>query len=271
MPTTKQCTESASQLPALNAIKHGILSRHLLLQCEEAGEYNALLEGVQREYGPEGVTEHHLVEELAGIIWRKRRLRIAEAAYYQKALKPDSGYNYVAQAALAYISTDASIGKFDLKKALAFSEEENRKELLEIAGYREPAIKAFALLDEGASYESALKLLAEGTREWWEQETLGEEAVEGGFTYQATVEHLQHFLRFDVLPQYNQEHEEARYRPLVKRQAEGEAFIPGDRLEKFSRYEVHLDRKFERTLTVLLRLQEMRESKGKTLPQGQVA
>ena len=50
----------------------------------------------------------------------------------------------------------------------------------------------------------------------------------------------------------------------MKQQAEGEAFIPDDRLEKFSRYEVHLDRKFERTLTVLLRLQEMKKAPKKS-------
>jgi len=32
------------------------------------------------EHAPKGPTEEHLVEEVAGIIWRKRRLRLAEAA-----------------------------------------------------------------------------------------------------------------------------------------------------------------------------------------------
>jgi hypothetical protein len=31
------------------------------------------------EHAPQGPTEEHLVEELAGILWRKRRLRWAEA------------------------------------------------------------------------------------------------------------------------------------------------------------------------------------------------
>lgn len=70
---------------------------------------------------------------------------------------------------------------------------------------------------------------------------------------------------------YNREYEEVRHRPLVRQQAEGEAFIPDDKLEKFARYEVHLDRKFERTLTVLLRLQEMRGNKEKQAPQDELA
>ncbi len=41
---------------------------------------------VVAEQAPEGPTEEHLVEELAGIIWRKRRLRMAEAAVYRGKL-----------------------------------------------------------------------------------------------------------------------------------------------------------------------------------------
>jgi hypothetical protein len=39
----------------------------------------------------------------------------------------------------------------------------------------------------------------------------------------------------------------------------GEAFNP-DRLEPLSRYEVHLDRKLERTLTMFIRLRELRHT-----------
>jgi hypothetical protein len=49
------------------------------------------------------------------------------------------------------------------------------------------------------------------------------------------------------------------YRPLVREQAFGEALDP-DKLETLARYEVHLDRKLERTLTMLVRLREMRRS-----------
>jgi hypothetical protein len=48
-------------------------------------------------------------------------------------------------------------------------------------------------------------------------------------------------------------------RPLVQAQAFGESFDP-DRLEVLARYEVHLDRKLERTLTMLLGLQDIRQS-----------
>ena len=38
------------------------------------------------EHGPQGPTEEHLVEEIAGVLWRKRRLRLAEAAAHRRGL-----------------------------------------------------------------------------------------------------------------------------------------------------------------------------------------
>ena len=65
------------------------------------------------------------------------------------------------------------------------------------------------------------------------------------------------FLEQEVLPSYTQRRTELNNRALIRRQAFGEAFDP-ERLEKLSRYEVHLDRKLEKTLAMLIRLQELR-------------
>jgi hypothetical protein len=51
---------------------------------------------------------------------------------------------------------------------------------------------------------------------------------------------------------------ELLHRPLVREQAYGEALNP-EKLERLGRYEVHLDRKLERMLTMLLRLKELRQ------------
>jgi hypothetical protein len=64
-----------------------LLSRYTVLPWESRDEYDALLLELTKEHAPVGPTETHLVEELAGIIWRKRRLRIAEAATYREALR----------------------------------------------------------------------------------------------------------------------------------------------------------------------------------------
>ena len=58
-----------------NAVKHAVLSRYTVLPWEDETEYGDLLEALVGEHTPEGPTETHLVEKLAGIFWRKRRLR----------------------------------------------------------------------------------------------------------------------------------------------------------------------------------------------------
>jgi hypothetical protein len=63
-----------------NALRHGVLSLHTVLPWEDGEQYRVLLEALVAEHKPEGPTEEHLVEELAGVIWRKRRLRLGEAA-----------------------------------------------------------------------------------------------------------------------------------------------------------------------------------------------
>ncbi len=47
-------------------------------------------------------------------------------------------------------------------------------------------------------------------------------------------------------------------RPLIREQAFGEA-LNADKLERLGRYEVHLDRKLERMLAMLLRLKAPRQ------------
>jgi hypothetical protein len=68
------------ELARLNALRHGVLSQYTVLPWEDGEEYRALLEALVTEHHPQGPTEEHLVEELAGIIWRKRRLRLGEGA-----------------------------------------------------------------------------------------------------------------------------------------------------------------------------------------------
>jgi hypothetical protein len=71
--------------------------------------------------------------------------------------------------------------------------------------------------------------------------------------------------RYTVLPWeeteladwYRRERMELIHRPAVRDQAFGEALDPV-KIERLCRYEVHLDRKLERTLGMLFRLRELR-------------
>jgi hypothetical protein len=75
------------QSTRFNALRHGVLSRYTVLPWEDADEYGALVASLVAEHRPQGPTEEHLVEELAGVLWRKRRLRFAEAAAHRRELE----------------------------------------------------------------------------------------------------------------------------------------------------------------------------------------
>ena len=70
-----------------------------------------------------------------------------------------------------------------------------------------------------------------------------------------------------VLPWFENRRTELTNRPLIREQAFGEALDP-DKLERLGRYEVHLDRKLERILSMLFRLKDprSRESLIRSIP-----
>lgn len=64
-----------------NATRHGVLSAAVVVaDGENADEFNALREGLQQEFAPQGVVEATLVDQLAILIWRNRRLADSERA-----------------------------------------------------------------------------------------------------------------------------------------------------------------------------------------------
>ena len=75
--------------------------------------------------------------------------------------------------------------------------------------------------------------------------------------YPADTTGLRDFLEGEILPRLARRGKELSNRPLIREQALGEALDPA-KLEQLGRYEVHLDRKLERMLTMLLRLKELR-------------
>ena len=63
-----------------NAIRHGLLSRHLIVAGESQEEFAELLRLLVEEFQPVGLVEHALVERVGIAIWRQRRLVRAESA-----------------------------------------------------------------------------------------------------------------------------------------------------------------------------------------------
>ncbi len=181
-----------------NAVKHAVLSRYTVLPWEDASEYGELLDALVAEHKPEGPTETHLVEELAGIFWRKRRLRLAEASAMREGLHQATGfYSDTGEAALVCVSG----GGGDVGDALRATAEQTEQELRGNREARKAAEKALTILRAGKqdAYEHALGALFPGTREWW-LETLEERAEEPEPEYEASVESLTAWLEDEAIP-----------------------------------------------------------------------
>jgi hypothetical protein len=69
-----------------NALKHGIFAKMVLLKGEPQSDFDSLLSGLRDDLRPEGMLEKILVEKLASLIWRQRRLLMAEGAEIRKVL-----------------------------------------------------------------------------------------------------------------------------------------------------------------------------------------
>ena len=124
--------------------------------------------------------------------------------------------------------------------------------------------QALDLLDlrRNGSYEAAAAALREDTQQWW-ADTLARdpsELQESEEPFTADEQGLRQFLESEVLPWFEARKKELASRPLIRDQAFGESLDP-DKLERLGRYEVHLDRKLERMLVMLLRLKDLRQGK----------
>ena len=258
-----------------NAVKHGILSNDTVLPWEDPEEYEGLLGSFVKEHGPIGPTEEHLVEELAGIIWRKRRLRLAETATFRRGLKDTveegiprphlllTPVTYSSSATAALISAGQHVYPVntDVTEAIHCDAEEAAQQADELRAASAQARKALRLLRDGKdkAYERALSALNPETRELW-RKSLGEGAGELDPNYTTTADGLAEWIENQGQPQLQNRLVVLEHRDAIRTQAFGDAFKP-EQLENLARYETHLDRKLEHTLAMLVKLQQLRRER----------
>jgi len=66
----------------LNALKHGLLAREVVLPGEDADAFEELWNRVRADLSPVGPIEEFLVDRVANIMWRLQRLARAETALF---------------------------------------------------------------------------------------------------------------------------------------------------------------------------------------------
>jgi hypothetical protein len=115
-------TIGGAEITRFNALRHGVLSRYTVLPWEDRDEYQALVASLVAEHVPQGPTEEHLVEELAGILWRKRRLRLAEAAAHRRGLEDAVSPSRKKTAKAAVVHINVSDGSENVAEAIRATE-----------------------------------------------------------------------------------------------------------------------------------------------------
>ncbi len=67
-------TRTGKAAAKLNSLKHGLLAEQPVLPDEDGAAFEALRHELIKQFDPVGVIETQLVERIAGLIWRLRRL-----------------------------------------------------------------------------------------------------------------------------------------------------------------------------------------------------
>jgi hypothetical protein len=237
-----------------NAMTHGILSRHTVLSHENHADYESLLQSLMDEHQPAGATEQHLIEDLASTIWRKRRVLQAEGARINKGLKESLRNAKTIIPAAAPFEWGFSGEGTDIRDLIDMKPEDVAESHQNARDDIAATSKASAILRKHGEYDRALGALLPETREWWQSSVDKEE-------YTADAAGLEAFINEHVIPVLYQQEKSARHHYAIVNQAIGEGFH-AYKLEQISRYETHLDRKFERTLAMLVKLKELRGNAG---------
>lgn len=241
-----------------NALKHGVLSKYTVMHWENRDDYDALLSSLIDEYKPTNATEEHLVEELAGIIWRKMRLRYAEMSSLQTSLSKNIGLEVFSSkdcAKEALLEMTYKIENFNIKQAVITSDEESKTELLEIKECLACCLNSEQIILESNSYKKGLNALHIIDRNKWQEAWDNDDEND---ISSATAEGLLSWID-DLKDHYERRIYELENRSKVRHQALGKTFFYDKELNKYMRYESHLDKKFEKTLAMLIRLQDLRK------------
>ncbi len=243
-----------------NSLNHGVLSRLKILPWEDAQELEDVQQSFLNDHQPKGATEKYLVLELANIAFRRSRLYQAENALACQKLEHLSGYsfNFVAKTATLLSKEDCQNETYKNNDTLAHTIFHDREDDCDSIAYLEEQIELIQhLIQSDSPYEQMLQKLSSDFVEAWQNHERKYDNKKGGlvlFLQETIIEFCQN--RIDSI----------KARPYVKQHAVACSYIPDDKTETLQRYETALDRRFERILGMLLKLQSVRQERMTLVP-----
>jgi len=258
-----------------NAIKHGIFSECALLPGESRDKYESLLTGISDALQPQGRLEELLVEKLAVLTWRQRRLLLAEGAEIRQSTEFWEGDQRIQQAkgteekvleftwtATADPSDPDLIRKIQNPDLLERRIELLRelKQAIKSSGFDEE--RDTSLLEKIYGSENSLREdLSEIYRRWaLTAEAAEEERPREGY---ATPEQCKNKVLSEIQDEIGRLQKYQRERAAVESERSNletlSRKVPTpEELDRLLRYEASLERSFDRTLNQFERMQRLR-------------
>ena len=249
-----------------NAVKYGIFSKHTVMHWENKDDYDNLLKDLIEEYQPNNVTERHLIVEMANTIWAKMRLKYAEKASLQSELNSNVNYNSIFSgnkcANDVLLLKEGKIEDSEVKSALTTTQSSTNLKIESQKKLIEKYNKAIEVINSTDSYEEAFDVLSVEIQEDWQ----GSWKYADQYYREPKVSTSE--LLVPWLKEKKEEYEKSLYqlenRDKIKDQVLGSAFLSDGAMNKYMRYENHLDKKFEKTLAMFFKLREIRTNGGLT-------
>ena len=249
-----------------NAMRHGVLSYVAVLPWEKQEDLEHLKQRFFDDFNPQGAIEIYLVEELATLAFRKQRLYKAEDALIAKKLdqlESCFGKNpFYTSANL--MSPSANVEGSYLHsipmKSILYPDQKNDEE--SIVECRTKIRQYQALLNKNdLTYETLLNFLPETLKNHWLRIVRDNSNIPDI----ETLKSLQDYLADDVIKPLDEKINTLEGKDCLRQQAVGMAYLPDDKAHSLQRYEVTMDRLFERKLAALVKLQEIRGNKPITI------
>ena len=235
--------------------KNLIIRKSHILPWEDADDYETLVVNLYEEYAPQGPTERHLVDEIAGIIWRKQRVGMAEVALHQHGLhKTYRDHSGTGERAIAHAG--GVVADTDVGEAVRLSDDELSARLADANEDLAMTERALALAVSG-QYGAALDALRKDTLDWW-KDILGDGEDGIGCAREATAASMMEWLDLEALPHIRKVITGSEHAPAIRAQAFGESLNP-DKFNEHARWEGHLDRRLEKVISLLMKLRNTRE------------
>jgi hypothetical protein len=258
-------TVAGKKRSSRNAIKHGLFCQDIILEGEERADFDDLLRDLIDDRQPEGAMEHYLVNQLATLMWRRRRVIVVENALISRApeflgLRGRSDTDYPRQMLLSAPPKDITApitSKAELLYTAAKKLWDLRHDIeakgLDFDRILEALYNVYGFFDvmspEGLSKDVLILTFVNLRKEQQAYSSISSEILKAGAMHAIYIEAERLFslakqeLSKEVI--YNS------VASLLPKQTD---------LDRILRYETHLSREIDRTLFQLDRLQNARRN-----------